>query len=613
MIRKSKRADSEKIAVAYLRVSRKDRSRTRADKRTADADRESVSLDEQRKAIGDYAAKHGYTLVAEYLDDGISGDDEDRPDFNRLHVDAQKRQFEYIIVWDQDRYCRFDDWNAVEWMNKLRRSGVSLVTCDRGVIDGNDKTQRLVYSVSQIGKHDLLTSLSRNVGRAMIQNAKAGLWNGGPAPFGYAIESTGTGKRRESRLILGDEKTVAAVRGMFRKYLETESLSAVAADLNSRGVEAARNGTWNPSGVRQILSNPVYSGRMVWNRRCGSKYHDIDGNNVVSAEVGPDRLAVLAAGRKLTNDESAWIDGGECPSIVDQKTWDRAQVIMAQHERGKRLPRPNTEYALRGRVVCANCGGRMHGFLVRQGKADRERGIKPTVVGRGYKCEGGLPALKGSDRECKPYWVNEAPLLASIGRKLAALISTPDRIEKLIGKIREKAAAKAKPAEENPIEALRRKLAELDTAIPRSARRLLMVDDSLVAELSAQVEAMKVEQASLRRQIAAMERTAPVDSEELSEAAIGLIGELGSLLAQGGARVAEALRQCVREVRIEFESYTRDNERRKPGKKPRTMYRPVRGQVRFGAVGSTDLAATVGRCLQNCRLELTAADFVGAA
>jgi len=102
-------------AVAYYRMS---------------DDRQDTSIPEQRPEVEALAAKNGYRIVREYLDEGISGDDtEKRQGFLRMLRDAKEQgNFKVILCWDQDRFGHFDALEAGYWIKPLRDAGVRLET-----------------------------------------------------------------------------------------------------------------------------------------------------------------------------------------------------------------------------------------------------------------------------------------------------------------------------------------------------------------------------------------------------------------------------------------------------------------------------------------------------
>src|SRR5262245_33002952 len=173
-------------AVAYLR-----RSTSRQEK----------SLDDQRTEIEQYAAANGYHILRWFQDDGISGDATERRDgFLAFHKAAcNGRDFDVLLVWDQDRFGRFDSMEAGYWIHPLRKAGVKLVSVTEGPINWDDFTGRVMYSLKQEGKHQFLRDLSRNVSRGQISNAQKGLLCGQAAPYGYdrmLIDEAGVHRQR---------------------------------------------------------------------------------------------------------------------------------------------------------------------------------------------------------------------------------------------------------------------------------------------------------------------------------------------------------------------------------------------------------------------------------
>jgi hypothetical protein len=54
----------------------------------------------------EYASRRGWTITSEYVDQGVSGSKESRPELNQLMADAHRRKFDAVLVWKIDRFGR---------------------------------------------------------------------------------------------------------------------------------------------------------------------------------------------------------------------------------------------------------------------------------------------------------------------------------------------------------------------------------------------------------------------------------------------------------------------------------------------------------------------------
>src|SRR5712692_8960009 len=132
-------------AVTYLRCS--------TDEQT------DASIPDQRVAVQEYADKHGYKILREYVDEGLSGDvaTEDRHGFMRLLAHAQDSpDFQAILCWDQSRLGRWEPHEASYRTFPFKKACVSLVTCKKGPIDWENFTEWLTYSIEAHGDHKYL-------------------------------------------------------------------------------------------------------------------------------------------------------------------------------------------------------------------------------------------------------------------------------------------------------------------------------------------------------------------------------------------------------------------------------------------------------------------------
>ena len=86
---------NEVKAASYSRLSREDGDKMESD-----------SIRNQKDLIADYAAQRGIRIVSEYTDDGYSGTNFDRPNFQRMMEDVKKKKINCIIVKDLSRLGR---------------------------------------------------------------------------------------------------------------------------------------------------------------------------------------------------------------------------------------------------------------------------------------------------------------------------------------------------------------------------------------------------------------------------------------------------------------------------------------------------------------------------
>ena len=165
------------------------------------SDKQERSLSDQRREIEKYAEANAYRIVDWYEDDAISGDDtERRLGFKAMHSAAiAGSAFEAILVWDIDRFGRFNSMEAGYWNHPLMKAGVRLVAVNEGVINWNEFAGRVMYTLKQEGKHQFLHDLSRNSTRGRITTARKGFLCGQAAPYGYdrmMVDANGVPQQR---------------------------------------------------------------------------------------------------------------------------------------------------------------------------------------------------------------------------------------------------------------------------------------------------------------------------------------------------------------------------------------------------------------------------------
>jgi DNA invertase Pin-like site-specific DNA recombinase len=450
-------------------------------------DKQENSIDRQRSQVQPMSVREGYTIIREYIDEGIAGDEEKKREaFMRMLRDAERKDFKAILCDDKDRFGRFDSITQGYYVKPLRDAGIKLVTCAQGAVDWSSFAGRITDAVLQEAKKLESQATSRRVITLMLMMAQKGKWLGGPVPYGYDLENDpDLGKK----LVLGDPKKVRVVKLIFRLYADQGfTLDMIARELYERGVLNPSGGpTWNKTTIRAILRNRKYVGDMTWNTGHDGKYSEFAGGLVRTAD---SRIP-----KRNNNPASDWVVLPDVhAAIIDRDLFERAQRKLAENK-SKTTPLPKGgDYLLAGLLVCADCGFRMIGYRSHQGT-------------RFYKC--GRYHHEGK-HACHANYIKEEKVLSCIVRKLQETILNPDNLEQLRAEVRrqQEEAARTRPA---VAKNLRDLIADMDRDIDKGCRCLLALDEKdqdIFPDLAAELRAMKEERSRLAKQLVRLEAEA---------------------------------------------------------------------------------------------------------
>ena len=124
----------------------------------------------QLREIAEYCARRGWTVTGEYVDVGISGAKEKRPELDRLLADAHRRRFDALVVWKFDRFARSVS-HLLRALETFQALGIEFVSLTEGV-DTSTPAGKMVFTV--LGAvAELERSLIAERVRAGLRNAQA--------------------------------------------------------------------------------------------------------------------------------------------------------------------------------------------------------------------------------------------------------------------------------------------------------------------------------------------------------------------------------------------------------------------------------------------------------
>jgi site-specific DNA recombinase len=307
---------------------------------SSDLQRE-ASIEDQVRVCRERVERDGGTVVEVYSDAAISGQRaSNRPALQKLLADARDKRFDELWAEALDRLSR-DQEDVAGLFKRLRYADVRIVTLAEGEI--SELHVGLKGTMNALFLKDLGDKVRRGQrGRAEAKRAAGGI------SYGYDVVRTigGDGEiERGVRRI--NEAQAAVIRRIFAQYVAGVGPRHIARDLNRDGVPSPRGGEWNASTINGhpvrlhgILTNPLYSGVMIYNRVGYRK----------DPETGKRQIR--------TTPQDQWV---RVPvpdlRIVDEDTWGRAQAMRAalSGKRPERARRP--KHLLSGLIRCGACGG----------------------------------------------------------------------------------------------------------------------------------------------------------------------------------------------------------------------------------------------------------------
>ena len=143
------------------------------------------SIEGQIRECTAYAEKNGITVIKHYIDRALSAKTDNRPDFQQMIKDSEKRLFDIVLVWKLDRFAR-NRYDSAHYEYQLERNHVKLVSATEPISEG--PAGIMVKSMLTGMAEYYSAELSEKVVRGMTENVLKGKYNGGTIPIGYTVD-----------------------------------------------------------------------------------------------------------------------------------------------------------------------------------------------------------------------------------------------------------------------------------------------------------------------------------------------------------------------------------------------------------------------------------------
>ena len=319
----------------YLRLSKED------------GKAESQSIQTQREMLNKYIKDHGWRVVDEYVDDGYSGTDFDRPDFKRLISDIEIGKINLVVVKDLSRLGRnYIDLGKI--MEELfPKHDIRLIA----VNDGYDSIDERASDFAPL-KNYFNEMYAKDTSRKIrsILNMKA--QNGEPRNTVFPIFGYNYNEAYER---IPDPETGPIVQLIYKKVIELGSSGLVAKYLTREKIKTPRyyNAVKFNYNKVKVLSMPE-SKLYTWT--AGMVRDIITREEYLGVYKTAQTSSLSFKLKKRYQNKNCYVFENRYEPLIDRSTWDMAQK-MIKEARGSSVQLEDNPF--RGIVYCEDCGKKM--------------------------------------------------------------------------------------------------------------------------------------------------------------------------------------------------------------------------------------------------------------
>ena len=269
------------------------------------------SIEGQIRECTAYAEKNGITVIKHYIDRALSAKTDNRPEFQQMIKDSEKRLFDIVLVWKLDRFAR-NRYDSAHYEYQLERNHVKLVSATEPISEG--PAGIMVKSMLTGMAEYYSAELSEKVVRGMTENVLKGKYNGGTIPIGFKVD--------EEKFFQVDPLKAPFVVEAFQRYNDGATMKELMNWLNDSGVTTNRNQKFTYNSIQTLLTNRRYIGE--------NRFKDI---------VMPDSI----------------------PVIIEKELFDSVQDKIAKNRRAPARHKAEDDYLLTTKLFCGMCGAMMFG------------------------------------------------------------------------------------------------------------------------------------------------------------------------------------------------------------------------------------------------------------
>lgn len=376
---------------AYLRLSQED-----GDKNVSDSIVSQKNIIEKKvKELGEE-----FFIIDYYIDDGYTGLNTNRPNFQRMVQDIEKGNINCIITKDLSRLSRnsFEANYYIEmyFLERNVRYISVLDNVDTGTKSSNNDMIQFKTLINDWYSKDI----SRKIKSSIWARKEKGMFMASIAPYGYKKSKV------DKHKLVVNKQEARIVKRIFNEYSKGKSIEEIVKQLQEDNIPSPNNNAnngdirykWREETIRRILNNKIYLGHIEYGKRINLSYK--------SKKV------------KYIPQEEWKIAYNMHEAIITEELFNKVQE---KREINKTIKRKKHKWELNGLVKCKECGAKM--ILKVEYKRDRQKELKSKKI----CCLNGLNRYKGKECIRGSKGLNEEILNKIIYKNIKENIRTLDR------------------------------------------------------------------------------------------------------------------------------------------------------------------------------------------
>ena len=301
------------------------------------------SIEGQLRECYAFAERNDIKITGEYIDRALTGTMDKRPEFLRMIEDSKKKIFNFVVVYQLDRFAR-NRYDSAIYKAKLKKNEVRVLSAKENITD--DASGILIEGVLESMAEYYSKELSQKIKRGKVISAEKCKYLGGTVHYGYKVD--------DNMNFAIDEQAASYVVKMFEMYASGTKARHIMNWLNDNKVANGVGTQWTKNTIHRILANKRYNGYYIY-------------------------------GGVETK--------GGMPQIINDELYNKVADIVAKNKLAPARGRAKVSYVATTKLYCAECGMGMVGVSAkRQGDSAyyyykclnniHNRGCKVKAVGK---------------------------------------------------------------------------------------------------------------------------------------------------------------------------------------------------------------------------------------